>query len=87
MIADWPGLATSALYEGRDLRPTLGLDALIATVAAETFGLDRERVGRALFPRLQAGHAQARRILKRTRGVRPFLLCGERGAQECLAFT
>ena len=52
MIADWPGLASSALYEGRDLRPTLGLDALIAATAADTFGLDRERVARELFPQV-----------------------------------
>jgi len=51
VIADWPGLATPALHEGRDLRPTLGLDALIASSAAECFGLDNERVARTLFPR------------------------------------
>lgn len=55
VLADWPGLAPSALYEGRDLRPTLGLDALIAQLAAEAFALDPERVGRALFPQMQAG--------------------------------
>lgn len=51
VIADWPGLTASALHEGRDLRPTLGLDALIAGSAAECFGLDNERVARTLFPR------------------------------------
>lgn len=51
VIADWPGLAASALHEGRDLRPTLGLDALIASSTAECFGLDNERVARTLFPR------------------------------------
>lgn len=51
VVSDWPGLAS--LHEGRDLRPTLGLDALIATAAAECFGLDRERVARALFPQAQ----------------------------------
>jgi uncharacterized protein (DUF1501 family) len=60
VVADWPGLAASALYEGRDLRPTLGLDALIAAAAAETFGLDREKVGRVLFPKMQAGKALPR---------------------------
>ena len=50
VVADWPGLAPSALYQGRDLQPTLGLDALITQVVAETFGLERERAGRALFP-------------------------------------
>jgi uncharacterized protein (DUF1501 family) len=55
VIADWPGLAASALHEGRDLRPTLGLDALIAAVAGDTFGLDRGRVARTLFPQMVPG--------------------------------
>jgi uncharacterized protein (DUF1501 family) len=55
VIADWPGLGAAALHEGRDLRPTLGLDALIAAVAADCFDLDRDRVGRALFPQLVPG--------------------------------
>lgn len=60
VIADWPGLAPSALHEGRDLRPTLGLDALIAQAAAEAFGLDPERTARALFPQMQTGKALPR---------------------------
>ena len=55
VIADWPGLSAAALYEGRDVRPTMDLDALIAALAADTFSLDRERVGRALFPRIATG--------------------------------
>ena len=50
VLADWPGLAPGALYEGRDLAPTLDLDALIATVAAEGLGLDPELAMRTLFP-------------------------------------
>ncbi len=50
VLANWPGLSPAALYEGRDLAPTLDLDALIATVAAETFRLAPDRVMRALFP-------------------------------------
>lgn len=49
VVADWPGLQTSALYQGRDLRPTLGLDALIASAAGETFGIDPGKVNRQLF--------------------------------------
>ena len=60
VIADWPGLASAALYEGRDLRPTLGLDALIATVAAETFGLGHEQVARTLFPQMAPGKPMPR---------------------------
>lgn len=51
VLADWPGLATSQLYEGRDLRPTSDLNALIASAAAESLALDPELVGRRLFAR------------------------------------
>lgn len=50
VIADWPGLAPGNLFEGRDLKPTLALDTLFASVCAETFKLDPERAARALFP-------------------------------------
>jgi uncharacterized protein (DUF1501 family) len=50
ILADWPGLAEGSLYEGRDLAPTLDLDALIATVASESLGLDPELAMRTLFP-------------------------------------
>lgn len=62
VIADWPGLAASALYEGRDLRPTQDLDALIAATAADAFALDRERVARALFPEMRAARALPRLV-------------------------
>ena len=52
VLADWPGLASAALFEGRDLQPTTGLDALIASAAGECFGLEPQRVSRALFPRV-----------------------------------
>jgi uncharacterized protein (DUF1501 family) len=60
VLADWPGLAANALYEGRDLRPTLDLDALLAALAAETFALDPVRAGRTLFPNIRPGHAMPR---------------------------
>ena len=50
VIADWPGLSGPALLEGRDLRPTTSLDALIASSLSEHFGLDQPRVMAALFP-------------------------------------
>lgn len=50
VLADWPGLRTSDLYEGRDLRPTMSLDAVIAGAASETFGLDPHRTFAVLFP-------------------------------------
>jgi uncharacterized protein (DUF1501 family) len=50
VIADWPGLAPANLFEGRDLQPTLALDALIASACAEAFQLEPERTARVLFP-------------------------------------
>jgi len=50
VLADWPGLAQAALYQGRDLAPTLDLDTLIATVAAESLRLDPVLTMRTLFP-------------------------------------
>lgn len=60
VVADWPGLAPSALYEGRDLKPTMSLEAVVAAACGECFGLDRERVARALFPHLAASKAVPR---------------------------
>jgi len=50
VIADWPGLADSALYEGRDLKPTTDLDALIAGALAQHYRLEPSRVMATLFP-------------------------------------
>ncbi len=49
VIADWPGLSQSALYENRDLKPTMALDAVIAGAAGETFSIDPDLVMRAVF--------------------------------------
>jgi uncharacterized protein (DUF1501 family) len=54
VVADWPGLAAGALYEGRDLKPTLGLDTVIGASLAQHFGLDPAQVARTLFPQLPA---------------------------------
>ena len=50
VIADWPGLSGSALYENRDLKPTLSLDSFIAAALAQHYALDPARVRTALFP-------------------------------------
>lgn len=50
VLADWPGLAPAALFEGRDLKPTMQLDAFIGGAAAGHFGLDPARAMAALFP-------------------------------------
>jgi uncharacterized protein (DUF1501 family) len=50
VIADWPGLSQGALYEGRDLKPTTDLDALIAGALAQHYRLEPVRVAKTLFP-------------------------------------
>ena len=43
VVADWPGLGQASLYEGRDLKPTLDLDTLIASAVSEHYRLDMGR--------------------------------------------
>jgi len=50
VLTDWPGLAPAALFEARDLKPTLQLDAFIAGAVAEHFGIEPGRAMAALFP-------------------------------------
>jgi uncharacterized protein (DUF1501 family) len=59
VVADWPGLATTSLLDGRDLRPTLALNTVIAQTCAELFGLEPERVARVLFPEIPRGAPMA----------------------------
>ncbi len=57
VLADWPGLGNSALYQARDLKPTLGLDTLIASATGSAFGIDPERVAKTLFPDIKMDKA------------------------------
>jgi len=50
VIADWPGLASRDLHEGRDLRATTDLRAVFKGVLAERFRLAESVLGRAVFP-------------------------------------
>jgi uncharacterized protein (DUF1501 family) len=54
IVADWPGLADAALYEGRDLRPTTALDTLIHSAVASHFDLSPARTAQALFPAMKS---------------------------------
>jgi uncharacterized protein (DUF1501 family) len=60
VLADWPGLGNGALYQARDLKPTIGLDSVIASAAGETFGIDPDRVSRVLFPHPDANGLRQR---------------------------
>lgn len=50
VLADWPGLAPTALFEGRDLKPTMQLDAFIGGAVAGHFGVEPAKAMAALFP-------------------------------------
>ena len=50
VLADWPGLKAGALYEGRDLRPTTDLRAVLLGVTSAQFAVDPARLAPALFP-------------------------------------
>ncbi|MGM9427626.1 DUF1501 domain-containing protein [Hydrogenophaga sp. MI9] len=50
IVADWPGLSAASLLDGRDLKPTLALDALITAACAESFALEPDRLAPVLFP-------------------------------------
>ncbi len=64
VVADWPGLAPANLQDGRDLKPTLALDALIAAACAESFALEPDRLGRVLFPQGAGGKPIATKLLR-----------------------
>lgn len=50
IIGDWPTLRAEALFEGRDLRPTLDMRGLFKGVLAGHLGLDRAALDREVFP-------------------------------------
>ncbi len=50
VIADWPGLKPGQLHEGRDLRATTDLRAVLKGVLAAQFDLSPGVLGRAVFP-------------------------------------
>jgi uncharacterized protein (DUF1501 family) len=49
VVADWPGLAASALFEGRDVKPTLDTRAILKAAISGTFDLTNVQVDR-VFP-------------------------------------
>jgi uncharacterized protein (DUF1501 family) len=50
VIADWPGLSSAALHEGRDLAPTLDLRAIQASLLHQHLGIDAAFIAREVFP-------------------------------------
>jgi uncharacterized protein (DUF1501 family) len=50
VIADWPGLKTSRLYQERDLAPTHDLRAVLKGLLTEQFGLTAQALAEKAFP-------------------------------------
>lgn len=50
VVADWPGLQSAALLDGRDLRPTTDLRAIIKGVLRDHLGVPRQALDTAVFP-------------------------------------
>jgi uncharacterized protein (DUF1501 family) len=50
VIADWPSLRPADLHEGRDLKPTIDLRAVLKGVLKDHLRLDERRLAAAVFP-------------------------------------
>jgi len=50
VIADWPGLKPSQLYEDRDLKPTADLRAVLKGLLADQFGIPAGVLAERVFP-------------------------------------
>lgn len=50
VVADWPGLAANKLYEGRDLRPTTDLRAVMKGVLRDHLRVSDGALATAVFP-------------------------------------
>lgn len=54
VVADWPGLSAAALHQGRDLKPTTDMHAMLTSLLSEFFALDPGLIAREVFPDLPA---------------------------------
>ncbi len=54
VIADWPGLKPADLYEGRDLKPTTDLRAVLKGVLRDHLRVDERALADAVFPGSEA---------------------------------
>jgi uncharacterized protein (DUF1501 family) len=50
VVADWPGLAPTDMYQGRDLRPTLDLRSVTKTVLRDHLGIAAKFIDSEVFP-------------------------------------
>jgi|SRR5579875_3148 len=63
VIADWPGLSGRALYQGRDLAPTLDLRSVLKGVLHDHLGVSAHALEASVFP--ESGDARPMRDLIR----------------------
>jgi uncharacterized protein (DUF1501 family) len=50
VIADWPGVADAALYQGRDLKPTADLRAVMKGILSDHLRADERALAQYVFP-------------------------------------
>jgi uncharacterized protein (DUF1501 family) len=50
IMADWPGLASGQLYEGRDLKPTMRFERLVVDMLSAHYGIEPGKLQRTVFP-------------------------------------
>ena len=50
VIADWPGVADAALYQGRDLKPTADLRAVMKGILRDHLRADERALAQEVFP-------------------------------------
>lgn len=59
VIADWPGLRSAQLYEGRDLRPTVDLRSIFKGIAKDHLGVSENALSSTVFPGSEAAKPRA----------------------------
>ena len=77
VIADWPGLSSRALYQGRDLMPTQDMRSVLKGVLEEHLLVPARALDTTVFP--DSGAAKALSGLVRTDG--PPMATSERSAR------
>jgi uncharacterized protein (DUF1501 family) len=50
VIANWPGLKSAQLHEGRDLKPTTDVRAVIKGVLADHLRISEQALANKVFP-------------------------------------
>lgn len=50
VLTDWPGLSTNALYDGRDLMPTVDMRSLFKSVLRSQFDISDRALAHTVFP-------------------------------------